>query len=177
MESIVDQQKRQEEGTNLRQFLTRRGVVLIKETRNIGRSVGLYRDSLLVSTTVLALVKGQHKDMSYGIRVERQNDEEQTESSVYLDFDEVAELVDAFDFIKGSATNMAEQRRDYTEVTYSTKDGAQIGFFQNSGKQQYFIHLTPDGEMTFLSDIEFQRLKLILLKGREHLLSRGATIS
>ena len=177
MDTLTQRQQQQEGGTSVRQFLARRGAVLVKETRDIGRSQGLYRDSLMVSTAVLAFVKGQHKDMSFGIRIERQDVEERTDSSVYLDFDEIPELVDAFDFIKSSAVRMAEQQLDYTEVTYSTKDGAKIGFFQNAGKQQYFIHLEPHRDMSFLSDLEFQRLKLLLLKAKEHLLSRGASVA
>ena len=115
--------------------------------------------------------------MSYGVRVERQDEEEKTNSSAYFDFDEIAEMVDAIDFIKSSAAQMAGQQRDYTEVTYSTKDRAKLGFFQDSGKQQFFVHLEQHRSISFLADLGFQRFKLLLLKAKEHLLSRGASVA
>ena len=177
MESLASQQSRHEEGTDVRRFLARRGAILIKETRDIGRVPGLYRDSLLISTAVLAFVKGQHKDMSYGVHIQRQDAEEVTESSVYLDFDELTELIDGFDFIRTSAKNMVGQERDYTEVTYSTKDNARIGFFLQSGKLQCFVSLESHRDTSFFDDTEFQRLKLLLLKSRDHLVARGASVA
>ena len=176
MESLIEQQHNQEEGTNVRKFLARRGAVLVRETRDTGSVSGIYRDVLLISTSVLAIVKKLHKDMSYGVRIERQDSEEKTESSVYLDYDELSELVDAFDFIRDSAIEMAKHERDYTEVTYSSKDNAKIGFFLQNGKLQYFVALESRRETCFLKDNAFQQLKEMILKAKNHLISCGASV-
>lgn len=65
-------------GTDVRRFLARRGAVVIKETRDIGGLPGLYTESLVLSTMVLAYVKGPFKEMSYGVKFERNEDDRTT---------------------------------------------------------------------------------------------------
>jgi hypothetical protein len=163
-------------GTEARRFLARRGAVAVRETRDIGVVAGLYMDDLLVSTMVIAIVKGPHREMSYSVKVERRDEDKNTTTSVLLDYDEVPELLEAFDFISGNALDMEGKQRDYTEVTYSTKDGARFGFFQNKGAQQMFVALQPHGETTFVADHDFPRLKSLLSQAKAHLDSKGASV-
>ncbi len=163
------------DGTNVRQFLARKGVIVVKETRGLGKLSGLYGDALLVSTMVVAIVKGGIRDMSYGIKIERIDEEGEVISAAYIDYDELDELIEGFDFIKDTAVDLMRKYRDYTEVTYSTKDNAQFSFFQDTQQQQQaFIVLEPQGGMTFLIVDDLKKLKEILQSSKTHLESRGA---
>jgi hypothetical protein len=164
-------------GTEARRFLARRGAVAVRETRDIGVVPGLYLDDLLVSTMVIAIVKGPHREMSYSVKVERRDEDKNTTTSVLLDYDEVPELLEAFDFISSNALDMVGKPRDYTEVTYSTKDAARFGFFQSKGKQQMFVALELHGATTFVADHDFPRLKALLAQAKTHLESKGASLT
>lgn len=163
-------------GTEARRFLARRGVVAVKETRDIGIVPGLYVDDLLVSTMVIAIVKGPHRDMSYSVKIERRDEEKNTTSSVLLDYDEVPELLEGFDFISDKTLEIKGLQRDYTEVTYATKDAARFGFFHNRGDQQIFVALEPHGHTTFLTDYDFPKLRALLSQAKLHLESKGASL-
>jgi hypothetical protein len=164
------------EGTNVRRFLAYRGAIVVKETRDIGQCKGNYGDSISIATMVLTVVKGTIRDTSYGVRLEHLDRDSNTDSSVFLDFDELDELMDAFDFVKSLAGELRSHQRDYTEVTYSTKDNARFGFYQNEQQQQQaFIALSPHGGMTFLLVEHLPKLKELLLAAKNHLVSRGAT--
>jgi hypothetical protein len=45
-----------------------------------------------------------------------------------LDYDEIAEVIEALGFIDDVAKKMFGQQRDYTEVNYLTKDNLKFGF-------------------------------------------------
>lgn len=176
MQSLPNTDTLETTGTDVRRFLARRGAVVIKETRDVGSVNALYSATLALSTMVIAVVKDDIRDMSYGVKVERQDADRNSTSSVFLDFDEISELADAFDFIHSTAADMALKQRDYTEVTYSTKDNARFGFYQDKGRQQAFIALQPHDETTFLPAGDLIRLKSLLVKAKAHLESLGASV-
>lgn len=132
------------EGTNVRQFLAHRGSVVIKEFREVGKLKGQYRDTIVASTLILAIVKGLNRNTSFGVKLERTGTESYSESSVLLDFDELHELMEVFDFIGSLAASLKYQKCDYTEVVYSTKDNAEFGFYQDKNQQQQaFVKISP----------------------------------
>jgi hypothetical protein len=163
------------EGTNLRQFLAHRGSVVVKEFREVGKLKGKYSDAIVVSTMILAILKGTNRKTSFGVKLERTGTESYSDTSVLLDFDELNELMEAFDFIASLATNLKSKKSDYTEVIYSTKDDAQIGFYQDKHQQQQaFVKISPHGELTFLDVDHLVKLKELLINAQEHLITRGA---
>ena len=108
------------QGTTVGRFLANRGVIVVKENRPSGRCKGEHGDSIIAEAVVLSVVKGAKKDTSYGVRLERIDEHGDTDSVVFLDFDELTELINAIDFISQTAAQLSSQVRDYTEVTYST---------------------------------------------------------
>jgi hypothetical protein len=96
---------------------------VIKEIREIEKLKGMYSDSIIVSTLILAVVKGNNRNASHGVKLERiGTDSYSNNTSVLIDFDELHELLEAFDFINSLASHLKSQKCDYTEVIYSTKD-------------------------------------------------------
>jgi hypothetical protein len=165
------------EGTSVRRFMARRGAIVVKETRDIGSVQGIYSDKILLAAVVIAVVQHGKREMSYGVQLERVAQDRNTTASVFLDFEELGELKDALDFISATAKDFGSQQRDYTEITYSTRDRARLGFYQDkNGNQQAFVELQPHSDMSFFELDELTRLKLVLEKGKFHLESRGAAV-
>jgi hypothetical protein len=92
-----------QDGTHVRRFLAHRGAIVVKEIRDLGRIKGNYGDSLSVAAMIIAVVKGTSRETSYGVKLERHEPNVQYGSSAFLDFDELAELLDSFDFISSFA--------------------------------------------------------------------------
>ncbi len=162
------------EGSNVRKFLAHRGAVVVKETRDIGKLRGNYSDSIVVSTMIIGAVKGTTRNTTYGVKLERSESDRGT-SSVLLDFDELEEIKGAFDFIASTAFELSGKQRDYTELTYSTKDNARFGFYQDKQSQRAFAQLESRGDMTFLAIEQLSKLKELLTSAEAHLASRGAS--
>lgn len=164
----------QHQGTNVGRFLANRGVIVVKETRPAGRCKGEHGDSVSAETVVLSVVKGAKKDTSYGVRMERTDADGDMDSAVFLDYDELPELISALDFISNTAAQLANQARDYTEVTYSTKDSAKVGFYHSSQGQLAFLTLSDHRGTTFLPVHRLGVLKQIFQDSMSHLRTCGA---
>ena len=93
---------------------------------------GEYGGKVSVSTLILSSAQTTRGDVQYGIKLEYTDENGDTRGSGFLD-DEIAELIGAFDFFHSVANKMVGQQRDYTEVTYQTKDNLKFGFYQSDG--------------------------------------------
>ena len=163
-----------EKTTNVGRFLLKRGILLVKESREMAPVKGDYGDILGISSVILSSAKSTHGDVQYGIKLEHLNEEGDVRGSAFLDFDELAEIISAFDFVDGIARQMLGQERDYTEVTYLTKDNVKFGFYQSEGHQHAFIDVGGYGQSLFLSLPKLQHLRKSIEAANAHLLSRGA---
>jgi len=170
----VKAEKEDEKSTNVGRFLARRGVLLIKEFRDMSAVKGEYGGKVSVSTLILSSAQTTRGDVQYGIKLEHTDEDGDIRGSGFLDYDEIAELIGAFDFIHSVANKMVGQRRDYTEVTYQTKDNLKFGFYQSDGQQQAFIDVGGYGQSLFISVSKLQNLKSSIEAARQHLMSRGA---
>src|SRR4051812_36045462 len=89
-----------EAGTKINRFLANKGVIIIKEMREIGSVKCEYGAKLQAGTMILATAKSSTRvsQKSYGIKLESTNSQER-ESSALLDFDESEEFTNAITFI------------------------------------------------------------------------------
>lgn len=163
------------QGTNVGRFLANRGVIVVKENKPVGRCKGEHGDAIIAETVVLSVIKGTKRDTSYGVRLERTDQHGDIDSAVFLDFDELAELISAIDFISHTADQISNQVRDYTEVTYSTKDGAKFGFYHSDHGQLAFLKISDHRNSTFLPVSRLGVLKKIFQDSMTHLVSCGAS--
>src|SRR5215210_1483200 len=122
----------------MRQSLAERGVIIMKENRTIANVATTYGPSIEVGGHILVIVKGTSRQLHVGVKLEQGETDRHLESAAFIDSDEIDEFLGAVDFIVTSAEQMAHDRRDYTEVIYSSKDDVNIGFFQDGMKQQAF---------------------------------------
>lgn len=161
-------------GTNFKKFLANRGVVMVKEFRPIGQLKGRFKDTLSFETMLLTILQGNKKKINYGVRIEHQDSDGDSDGSVFLDFDELDELLDAIKFIESTAKELSLQQRDHTEVSYSSKDEAKVGFYQTDEEQQAFFGLPHSRGTTFLPLSRLTEIESLIAKSKEHLVLCGA---
>ncbi|MBI1831864.1 MAG: hypothetical protein HYR84_10480 [Planctomycetes bacterium] len=165
-----------EGGTKITRFLANKGVILIKETREIGSIKCEYGAKLKADTMILATAKSSTKvsQKSFGVRLES-TDSKEREDSAHLDFDESEEFSNAITFIHEAAQRIANEKRDYTEATFRTKDHIEIGFYQDVDQvQKAFVRLGGRGEIVFIPITSLPIVKKLIEAARAHLIKKGA---
>lgn len=171
----ADKEKTSEEkSTNVGRFLARRGVLMVKEMREMTAVKGDFGGRIEISSIILSSAPSNAGDVQFGVRLEQFDDEGDSQGSGFLDFDELSELIGALDFIAGVASKMLHEQRDYTEVTYQTKDNLKFGFYQMEGDQRAFANIDSYRGMMFLSLNRLQSLKKSIEAAKIYLVSRGA---
>jgi hypothetical protein len=168
--------KSEDTGTKINRFLANTGVIIIKETREIGTIKCDYNSKLKAETMILATAKSSIKvsQKSFGVRLESK-DSKDREDAALLDFDESEEFSNAVTFIHQAAQQIANEKRDYTEATFSTKDHIQIGFYQTTEQEQKaFIRLGMRRGITFIPVASLPTVKKLIEAARAHLIKKGA---
>lgn len=164
------------DGTDIRNFMAYRGAIVAKEFRSIGSCQCEFHTSMDIETIILTIVKGERREIKFGVKVLHKFDNGRDEVSVCLDFDEIEELIQALHFIAKTAAEIISTERDYTEVVYATKDNATFGFYQDANKQTAFFCLSPR-KTGFLSFDTLGEVSKILHAARTHLVNHGAQVS
>jgi hypothetical protein len=167
-------EKTEEKATNVGRFLAKRGILMVKEFRDMLAVSGDYGGKIRIASVILSSAKSTHGDVQYGIKLEQTDEDGDIRASGFLDYDELPEIISAFDFLDGVAQQMVDQERDYTEVTYLTKDNLKFGFYQMEGEQQAFVDVGGYGQSLFLLVSSLQLLKESIEAAKAHLISRGA---
>jgi hypothetical protein len=159
--------------TDAGRFLAKRGHVVMKQFREIGRVPCLYGNELVFSTLLFAIAQGTRGERTFGIKIEHESNDG-TEETCLVDFEELKELLLAIKHLLGIAKQSTTERSDYTEFEYVTRDSLKVGFYQEAtGKQQAFFDVSPGGAMTFLGFDGLREIFEVVKKGREYLLELG----
>jgi len=141
-----------EKGSQLRQALAERGVIVMKESHVVARipteSLG---PPLEIAGQILVRVRNSQRNVTVGVRFEQSESSHNIAAVAFVDVDEVPELLEALVFINKAAAEMAGQQRDYTEVSYSTRDDMTLGFYHDAAKQRTFARLDTGKRAIILS--------------------------
>lgn len=166
----------QENSTNMGRFLAKRGMLLMKETRDFASIRCEYGDKINVVSYIIstAATVSSKSEVTYGLRFEHIDPDGRPDGSGFLDFDEFDEFTGALNYLESLAQQMMRQQRDYTEVTYSSKDNVKFGFFQTEGRQQAFFDVRGYNENAFLPVGKLQMIQRAVESVKAHLISRGA---
>jgi hypothetical protein len=118
--------------TIIGRFLAHRGVIIIKETREIGALKCEQGKKVAAESMMLATARGGKKMLgkTFGIRLEALHEDGETQSAV-LDYEETEEFCNAIHFLHEAAQRLAPLKTDHTEATFSTKDMIKVGFYQS----------------------------------------------
>lgn len=85
----VKAEKEDEKSTNVGRFLARRGVLLIKEFRDMSAVKGEYGGKVSVSTLILSSAQTTRGDVQYGVKLEHTDEDGDIRGSGFLDYDEM----------------------------------------------------------------------------------------
>ena len=162
------------EGSTMRRFLAERGVIIMKEQRLAAGIPTSYGAPLQVASQILVIIKGTEREISVGVKFEQSETNSQIGSAAFVDSDEIDELLGAFKFLISSATQMGHDRRDYTEITYTTRDDVTVGFFQDDQRQQAFVRLGTISPLMFFRIDAIQSIQAAVVSAREHVETRRA---
>lgn len=157
-----------QQGSRMRQFLAQRGVIIMKENRTVASIPTVYGNPLDVGGQVLVTVQHTERHVSVGVKFEQAESNTHISSEAFVDSDELDEFVGALNFILVSAQRVANDARDYTEVTYSTRDDVTIGFFQEGLRQQAFARLGVGSPLIFIGIELLRNLCDAVVQAREH---------
>jgi hypothetical protein len=174
--ALNEKRKADEPQTEAARFLARRGVLMMKEFREIGTIRCEFSKKIVIKTMVITSAVMTKGNISHSISFDLIDEDGRESDSALLDFDETEEFINAFDFIATRASQMRNEVRDYTEVIYISKDGITFGYYQSEGVQQPFVRLRSNGDTTFLSFQWLHAMKQALETAKAHLISRGAEI-
>jgi len=120
--------------TKLEQFLLKKGNVVIRDTYKLG-TIGR-TGTALIEALVLTDPNGSGKVKGLRVEVTEAGSYERSNTS-FLDVDEAESMVKAIDFMLADAEKRKAQPSDaYTEVTFSTKNDFQVGYFQEAQKDR-----------------------------------------
>ncbi len=162
--------------SDMRRFLSMRGVLLMKEFKDIGAIRTQHYKKISLSTVILSATSpnNQVANTSFGAKFEEIDEDGDTAGNAFIDFDEIDDFISGLYFLENASKQMATQQRDYTEIIYSTKDDVKYGFFQSNGSQQAFINIKGYGDVVFLSFPQLFSLRNWMMDAKRHLSGRGA---
>lgn len=166
--------QRNEPGTEAGKFLAKRGHVVMKQFHQVGKVKCEYGTKLIFSTLVFAIAQGTRGDRTFGLKIEHESPEG-LEESCLVDFDELKELLLAIKYLLELSKRMSNEKNDYTEFEYITRDYLKVGFYQDAdGHQQAFFDVSPGGSMMFVDFAGLRQIFEVINKGREYLIKKGA---
>jgi hypothetical protein len=160
--------------TNVAQYLARRGLLLMKEFKDVASVRCQHTRRITITAVIITVARSQTGERTYGVRLSQTDGEGQEEGTAFMDFDEIEPVVTACAYMESAAKKIAGQARDYTEFEYSTKDGVRVGFFQVGGEQQAFLDVSGIGRPAFLSFERLRSLREGIDAARLHLVQHGA---
>lgn len=166
----------EETGSNVKRFLTSRGLLIMKEFRHINDVRTEYQGKIEISTAIISSMETSTSPsrVNYGIKIEVYDLDGSVRGSAFLDFEEFDEVIAALEFIKSLSEKMLNEKRDYTEVNFITKDEIKFGFYQSEGKQMAFMNVDNYGETTFLSIRMLDFIRQNIEFSKNYLVGRGA---
>ena len=164
------EQKKSEPATKLEIFLAKKGTLIVKDFYNCGVVTGSF--GAYISFDALFIyepgketegIRGLRATVHEGVQLEK-------EETSFLDFEEVESLSDALQYIISLSIQWDREKKEYTEVIFSTKGNFQVGFYQEGISQHAFVNggYIRTAKCFFSTD-DFEIMKTIVNKVLEKL--------
>jgi len=160
--------------TQLEQFITKKGEIIIKEFYNIGTLSGKFYGTM--ETTALVIYPPGMSNKLYGLRIHMKGGGEYPkENTSFLDFEEIISLSGALDYMIELSEKWASIEKEYIEVVFQTQGDYKIGFYQKGLEQGAFSKSGRIGSASaFLGMKDLETFKSLIDKGLAKLKSLGA---
>lgn len=174
------QQKEKEEkedvstpATKLETFLSKKGILLIKDFHYLGAKVCKPGGGFVDLNTLKIYEPGKENLAVKGLKLEISKEESRLKRSqaAFLDIDEAESLSKSIKYMIDLGNKWKGQAREYTEVLFSTKGNFSIGFFRKEAAFPAFISIGRIGELNcFMESVEdLQIIGELVDRGIDHL--------
>jgi hypothetical protein len=158
--------------STLSELLATPGLVLIRDFYDLGRVNGMGRVNL---QAIVVNEVGREGERGRGMRFEIV-DAEKADLSQWstLDLTELDALAAGLDAMRQLSQKWrGVDKREYSEVEFSSKDGLRIGFYQRGREQGGFVAAgTSTTARAFLDMGELEKLRTMILRGMSLLNSK-----
>jgi hypothetical protein len=161
-------------GSELRRFMVAKGLLVRKDQLSVGSMRSDQGGRLNLKTTILSMGNTLVSKKTYGVVLSFEGDDGSTKGVDHIDFDELAEIVGAIDFMLDLAPKMLPEACEYTEVKYASKEGLAFGFYQTPEGQRGFVSTDSSHESAFMPVGRLRNLGDLFKRSREMLLASGA---
>ena len=160
--------------TQLEQFTSKKGEIIIKEFYDIGEILGKYGG--FTEITALVLYEPGATKRLYGLKIHiEESGQYPDQNTSFLDFEELISLSSALSYMIELSEKWASMEKEYTEVLFQTEGDYQIGFFQDGLTQSAFSESGRIGSASiFLGTTDLGTAKELIDEGIAKLESLGA---
>ena len=163
-----------EPATKLEAFLAKKGMLIIKDSSELGEVAGRYGAKIAFAALVI-YEPGQESQRVRGLRIEVAEGERYERSNTsFLDLDEIESLCKAIEYMITLSEKWKGISKEYTEVVFSTKGDFNIGFYQKGTEMHAFSSSGYIGKAScfFSSMQDLSSVKAIADKGLKMLRER-----
>jgi hypothetical protein len=117
--------------TKLQQFLTKRGILIVKDFYHLGKIQGLHSAEMDFDAVVL-YEPGKESERVRGIRIQIsvQRSYGVNNETAFLDMEELESLSKALDYMNNLKITWANTPKEYTEVAFETHGNFKTGFYK-----------------------------------------------
>jgi hypothetical protein len=156
----TDEQQAKSPTTKIGSFLAKKGRVVVKDFYTVGTVYGRYGTSVELSGLVI-YEPGQEAQRIRGLKIQvKGGGRIESENSSFLDFDEAESFAKAISYLTSTLTTWKTVDKEYTEITFSTKDNFSLGFYQKGRGQTCFSESGNVGKSTcFFEDVDLATLQ------------------
>jgi hypothetical protein len=161
-------------GSELKRFMVAKGLLVRKDQLTVGSMRSDHGGRLTLKTTILSMGNTLASKKTYGVVLSFEGDDGSTKGVDHIDFDELAEIAEAIDFMQDLAPKMSREACEYTEVKYASKEGLSFGFYQSPDGQHGFVSTDSNHESAFMPVSRLRNLGDLFKRSREMLLASGA---
>src|SRR6266536_353963 len=138
----------------VRPFTPTHGKLVVREHRPFGEIPAVDGAVLNVKSSIIITLEAAEPVTSYGARLEHEVGSETIALSC-IDYEDLAEAIEAFDAIGEIGNQIAQQDRPYTEVFYVTRDDVRFGFYQPQPGQRPFVQLSRGATSLYITVEQF----------------------
>ena len=145
----------QNEFNKIKNFYNKTGVLTTTKTIELGKKLVFNYNDFFLDAVIIdskkSLVKGVVINTNTYSKVNK------TEASIFIDYDELKDLIDSINYIKDFAEKNKEiSIKDSIKISFKTSDNFKIGFTQENLKQEFFVSV--DGIYMSIRESEFKYL-------------------
>ena len=150
----------------IQQFHKKAGKVVLIEYAELGKLESSVNESVKFETCYSSYVAEKSKFVK-ALRLTTERKNSSTSGGVFfIDFDELQDLSGAINTMVTFSTKSSDEERPFSDITYRTHDGFEIGFTHIGKEQSGYFKMSPNSS-------DYASLRIELLSAFKQLVDKG----